>query len=441
MYKANYMKEKTVVVWGAGYLSYTTMLKLQLHGFKIKLFDVDMDNLKPVINKKYPTKYQIEGWSKRGYLPELNLKGVEIIKNKNDVFSASDLHIVCIPENRQLKNSRRVAGEVAKIFLDKKDKTRNKPLIIFETAHVPGYIKKNFEDKLNDAGKKESKDYFSGVLFRTDWNIEDFISKDIKHVAAASSDEGLKHLMDVCGQLQIEPIKFNQIEEAEIFVNTQNALQALMSDCLRQIMLAYPGHDIRNISDEIYKNFNFNACALNLGTGGEKFTSSIDNLICGSKHAERLTIMKETQDTSLSSVLEYADFVLRKKYKEVGILGISYQGDQKDITLSPAITLADYLSGKDVKVKVYDSFLRSVEIKSLLGRSTILTKVEDVFNCEAVFVVSDNKEFKKLTQSKVDELSMKTKVIIDNYGIWESLKFPKCVKYHRIGDGCLDIFA
>lgn len=428
----NILKNKTVSIWGLGYLGYTMMLKLQNSGFNIVVYDLNPSQLKEFASGNYPDKERLASWSRLGYLPKLDLDKIKIAKDPKELFRSSSLHIIAIPEKK-------MAQMVSAIFAQNLKGNRIIPLIIFETAFVPGYIERYFVQELRRHKIEASNDYLLAVLFRSDWVIESFIERKNKMFCAGFCSKSLQAVQELTQYMEIPLIILNSIKEAEVYINASNVIQAMVNDFMRQLAIGYPSMNMRELSIALFKNSSLDDCVLNIGTGGARMTFAIDYLIEGSENPEKLTLLREFQDINISSVLNYAEYIIRKGYKSVSILGITYRGNQKDLTLSPAVTLADYLIKNSLKVSLHDSFCSAKEISKLVKGAKVTQYPGEIFSTEVLVIASDHKQYKYMTQQGFEAIKKKTRLIIDNYGIWSHLSFGNRIKYHQIGDGRLDL--
>lgn len=433
------LKTKTVSVWGLGYLGYTTILKLQDNGFQIVAYDIKKKQMKHFSSRKYPSKGQIVIWSRTGYVPKLNYKNIRVASNPKELFGSSSLHMIAMPRYHDDLTKEDIAVHLSDIFAKYLKYSKQPPLVIFESAFIPGYIEKYFVQVLEKKGLYCSKDYYLGAWFRTDWNIETFIDRNIRMPIGGYCEKSLAIMRELFTYLAIPTIDIGNLKEAEVYANSINAIQSMISDFVRQIALGYPKLNIRKLSTLLFKHIMLDDCVLNIGTGGKKMTFAIDNLICGSDNPEDLTLLKEFQNINISSVLNYAEYIKRHAYKSVTILGITNKGNQKDIVLSPTITMADYLIKNSVKVALHDPFCTKQEIRKLIKGAEVADFPNDAFASDVLVLATDHDEYKYLSQSMLDGIKKRTKLIIDNYGTWFSLSFGSNIKYHKVGDGSLDL--
>lgn len=436
----NILKTKTVSVWGVGYLGYTTMLKFQNSGFNILAYDLNAQQLEQFLNGKQPTKTQIANWSGMGYLPKLDYSKIKVAINPKELFESSHLHMFAMPRfHYHSVKDEDITKRLSDIFSRNLKNSKTTPLIVFESAFVPGYIEKYFVKALKKHKLTCSRNYYLGALFRTDWSMEKFINHKDRMPIGGCCAKTRAVMKKLFSHLDMPTIDLGSVKEAEIYVNSVSAIQAMVSDFIRQLVLGYPSANMKRLSEALFRNITLEDCALNIGTGGEKMTRGADNLIQGSDNPGNLSLLKEFQDINISSVLSYGEYIIRHGYKSVTILGASYRGNQKDLTLSPSITLADYLLRNSVKVLLNDPFCTKNEIRKLVKGVEIIDFPSRAFSTEALVVASDHTVYKHLSQQALNRVQKKTKLIIDNYGIWPHLSFAKKTRYHQVGDGSLNL--
>jgi nucleotide sugar dehydrogenase len=435
----NILKNKNASVWGLGYLGYTTMLKLQDGGFNVVAHDLNSAQLELFSSGKYPTAQQRAVWSISGYLPKLDYARIKVAPNLRGMFKDSYLHIIAIPENPKNMTADNVASRTAKIFARHLKTSKIAPLVVFKSAFVPGHIERYFVGELKKSGIIVGRNYYLGVLFSTDWSVEAFICGREKMPIAGYSQECLSALKRLAETLRIKTLSLGSIKEAEIYINSTSVIQAMIDDFTRQLSFGYPNINTRKLSEALFKNISLDDCVLNIGTGGTKMTLAIDYLLEGSDNPENMTLLKDFQEINISSVLSYAEYIIRKKYKSVAILGVTYKGNQKDLTLSPSVTLADYLLKNSVQVILNDPFCSKQELKKYVPGAKEVDSLDKVFSTDVLVLASDHNQYKCLTQERLDSLRKNTKLIIDNCATWSHLSFGKKIKYHLVGDGTLNL--
>ncbi len=433
-------KFTTVTVWGLGYLGYTSILKLQANGFSVMASDFDKEHLEQFKKGVYPTQSQIASWSRTNYIPKINWASITVTTDYASLFRSSQVHIIAMPESHPVTATQCITSQLAETFSQQVKKSKNAPLIIFLSAYVPGHIEHHFVLPLKAKKLLCGRHYFLGGLFRTDWNVERFINQTRPMPIGGYCPKSLTVLHDFISTLKIPVLILPSLKEAEIYTNTLNALQAIGEDVIRQLAFAYPSQDIRTVSELLFKHISFEDCSLGLGTGGKRMTFAIDYLLKGSAHPKSLALLGEIQNMSISSVLTYAEYLIRHKVGSVTILGLSSIGSQKDITLSPTITLADYLIKNKINVSANDPLYKPEEIRKLLKGVHYVDFPRQSLSGDAVIVASDHALYRSLRQEMISRLFKSVRLVIDTQGIWRQLQFGKKISYHCPGDGTLNLF-
>ena len=421
--------KKQVAIWGMGYLGYTFALKLQAAGFKARVIDFNAERYENLKSGNYPTRDQKEIWSQAIELPKLTQSLVEVVKTSSAMFADTPVHIIGFPaEGHGIE-------KLVSTFIEHRESI-NKSLILFQAAETPGNIDANVISPLNIAGVK----CFIASAFRSDWTINEFFKNEKEQVLAANDDESLNiagHFFEVIGQ---KHVSLSSIREAEIYENARNSLHSLIGGYVSQLALGFPHTDIRKMTGLLLRNINTKDIHFRIGSDRYKTAISNEHLVCGAKHPEFLTLIKEAQEASLSLLLSYADVLLRKGMKSILILGLSAVGDQKDLRFSPSIFLAEYLSNKGADVYVHDPFFEEAEIKEIIPFVKPVNLNQVNLTPDAIVIMTDHSCYKSFTQEDLDSKGIsQCKIILVNVGVFKNFTFSPSTLYHLVGDGKLDL--
>lgn len=425
-FKESFLKDKKVSIWGVGYLGYTSLLKIQDFGVESSLYDFNEDRLDGLKNGTYPENEQIDSWSKSGKVPRVNLEYVSICKDTDKMFENS-VHIVSFPNFNDFKY-----GQLAKLFILNKEKLKDS-LVIFQSAGYPKEIETDFYDLL----KKEGIDIDIATVFRSDWAIEDFYSKNNKRMVAGSSSSAYEKAKYFLSFLNIESTYLKKIEEAEVYENSKNALHYTVLAFFNQLSLSYPHIDINDLAIKLLEDIRFEDLKLGVSNIDFKSEQSIDNLT-RSSIGNYLTILNEANSTNIAYLFYYADLLKSKQISSVTILGISSYSSLKDITMSPAIILAEYLNKNGMDVTICDDSFSAEEIKEILPNCNYIDIKKDKVNSDAAIIMNINNELRFLNQNKIVDVGLDNmKFIIDNTGFFKDFKYSDNTVYHQLGDGNL----
>lgn len=430
----NLLKDKVVGIWGMGYLAYTYMLQLQANHFKIYLTDLYEEPLKSYRKGKYPKPEQRYLWSEAGNLPPLDFDGIELKDLQDDIFSEEvHIHIICIP-------SRYLAGayntnllHLAEIF--KRNVSENlKPLIIFQSVSGPGSIQRDFEEKLGTAKDR----YLIGCAFRSDWSLEEFAPFKQKQVISASSKEALDLIDEFHKMMGVPTVAAASIKEAEFFENASNALEFMVRTFFNELSQAYPDINVTELTPLITKKLNLDKCGPGLGTGGFRMPSAVDHILRETSYSDHLALLNAGSDVNLSSMLSYADYLKRKGYKSILLLGVR---SVQELMLSPSLIIAESLQRVGVDVGVHAPSHPPSKLLSMISGAVYFDFSEGDFSkYDAIILVSDFPEYRLVSQDFISrKVSGNISLIIDSCGVWSRFSFGDKTLYHRIGDGTLNL--
>ena len=135
------------------------------------------------------------------------------------------------------------------------------------------------------------------------------------------------------------------------------------------------------------------------------------------KHTRLIPLARKIND----GMAEYAVDLVERGLSKVGlhldesnilILGLTYRGDLKDTSNSPAILIASSLLEKCRYVYAYDPMLKSEVERYGLKSLNYLKDVGDSVQIDAVILASDHSEFKKIDWQKFGT-KMRQKIIVD----------------------------
>jgi UDP-N-acetyl-D-mannosaminuronate dehydrogenase len=432
-FKQQLLKTKRVSVWGAGYLGYTKILKLQSRGFKVNLFDFTNIGLRERIKKgNYPDKEQIYSWSIHGNILSPDYSKISLLANPSGMFD-NNVHILAFPARD--KKGYNYTRALAKIFIAHKAALKD-ALVIFQSAGVPGMCDKDFISLLKNCRCKAN----IVCAFRSDWNLEEFLSPEKQRVIAADSEESLRKAALFYNLLGTKIKILPNIKVAELYENAKNALQYVNTMFINQLAFAYPDTNIREMTKYLLEDVKLNESHLSVGAGGCKIPLSVENILQGSKNPRFLSLIKESQDSNMSMIFMYAEKIKRLGCKSVTLMGISVQGNQKDIDLSPSIVIAEYLNKLGIKVFIDDPLYDEPTIGILLPACKKVDVLKDGLKSEALLLMANHDKYKYVSQEDINSLGIRNaRIIIDNVGIFKGFSFSPKTKYHLVGDGRLGI--
>lgn len=429
-FKESLFKNKTVSLWGIGYLGYTKLLRLQSKGFKANVYDLTgVDFWSKIKKGKYPDAEQVYSWSENCDVPKLDISKLNHCP-VSKMFEAK-VHILSFPVIDRLGGN--LLRKVADIFLKNKNKLKDS-LIIFQSVASPGCIDKNFVKVLKD--NKVSCSFASA--FRSDWTIEEFLSNDRRIVLAANDKASLDKAKALCDILGMRYKILSSIKEAEIYENAKNSFQYLTTSFINQLVFAYPDTNVKEMIGYLLNDVRLDESHLGIGVGGYKLPASVQNLLEGSRNPNFLSLVKEAQDINLGMILEYAELLKKRGCRAVTVMGLSIKGNQKNIEMSPSMILAEYLNKLNIAVYVDDPFFDGKALAKILPFAKRIDILKDGIQGDSLLVMTAHNKYKYINQKDMDKLGInRVSLILDNVSLFRNFSFPDSVTYHIIGDGKL----
>ena len=118
-----------------------------------------------------------------------------------------------------------------------------------------------------------------------------------------------------------------------------------------QLSIAYPKEDMREVLKMVGTKWNIGTFYPGFGTGGYCIPLSSQYVVKDLKDKKKLTLLRETIKTDNKINLLIAKSLIKRGFKKVGVLGLSYKGDLKVHILSPVIPFVKHLIKNKIKVK------------------------------------------------------------------------------------------
>jgi len=429
-FKADLLREKTVAVWGAGYLGYTKMLRLQARGFKPLAHDLTGTGFSAKLRRgAYPEPEQVHSWSQTGRVPHLDASRVAVAPPRG--LMSARVHFWAAPL-RDREGGSALGGFLRALASSRREVKDS--LVVFLPVGAPGDIQRLFLAPARRAGVS------CGVVaaFRSDWTVEEYLRDGRQRVLAADSPRTLERARALYELLEVPFETLSSIPEAEIYENAKNSLQYLAGTFLNQLAFAYPRTDIRRMSRLLLEDVELSESHLGIGSGGLKTSFAAKHLLDGSPAAERLSLLRDAQKSDFASVLCYAELAKRRGCRSAAILGLSAKGNRKSVELSPAVMLAEHLHKMGVRVCVDDPFYDAKALKRFMPFARHAEVLRDGVRADVVFVMADHGCYQSLTQRDLDRLGIsRVPLVVDSMGLFRDLRFAAGTLYHAVGDGNL----
>ena len=427
--------EKKIAVWGTGYIGLSTMTYFSKKKINCIGYDVDEKKVKNINKGILPIKELKEwfGFEIKSMVRSKHLKATNNIIKLHDKNIC--VHFIAIPTEKDGKPFFSILFKVLKNIVSILKKFPDtKPMIIIESTLTPEFSEKKIIPFFKKNKVIPGKDFIYGVAPRRDWFVEKTKSLENLDRVFGSTDEAsslkMKSVLSlVCKKLHCA----SSHKVSEMVKSIENAYRHMEITLANQLSLAFPKEDMREVLRLVGTKWNIGTFYPGFGTGGYCIHLSSQYVLQQVKNKKSLSLLRETIKTDSSINKLIAKSIIRRGFKKIGILGLSYKGNLKVDILSPIIPFVKELKKNRIDVKVYDPYYSTQEIKKILNVNSFRFPTDlNKFDCIVVSV--DHDQFKK-NLGKIFKKFKKIKFILDNNGIWEnSKKSLKKYNYHISGD-------
>ncbi len=249
--------------------------------------------------------------------------------------------------------------------------------------------------------------------------LDDFMKPD-RIVIGSSSKEALKKMRKLYEPLNARIIETN-IESAEIIKHASNSFLATKISFINMVanLCDAVNADISEVAEGMGLDKRIGASFLNagIGFGGSCFPKDVDAFVkIGERHGCNFSLLKDVQAlnkeqrTIFVKKIEEALWVVRGK--TIAILGLAFKPNTDDIREAPAVDIIEALAKEGAKIKAYDPEASENMKKLFPDIEYCKDSYEAIRKADALVLVTEWDEFKKLDLDKVKKL-LKQPLVID----------------------------
>ena len=270
--------------------------------------------------------------------------------------------------------------------------------------------------------------------------IEDFLKPD-RIVVGVSSERAANVMKKLYGPLNA-PIIVTDIKSAEIIKHASNSFLAAKISFINAIanICELSGANVQQVSEgmgydkRIGKSFLY----AGIGYGGSCFPKDVDAFV---KIAESkgydFGLLKEVQkinkDQRKKFIKKIEDALWVTKGKTIALWGLAFKPETDDLREAPSIDIISCLQKEGTTIRAYDP-VAADNMKKLFPDITYCKDpLEAVTGADALVVVTEWDEFKKIDLSKVKSL-LKYPLVVDGRNIYDPDKMEK-LGFHYISIG------
>ena len=436
-YKKNLLKNDNIIaVWGTGYIGLSTMMYFAKKGVKSIGFDIDIKKVKQ-INKGILPIVELQSWFGFKIKPFIKKKKLSATNNLNDLFDKKiSTHFIAIPTEKDGKPYFKILFKVLKNIVNiiKNRPRKEKIVVIIESTLTPKFSEKKIIPFFKSKNIFPGKDFIFAVAPRRDWFVEGTKSlENLDRVFGSTDKISSKYVKSILSIVCKKLHEASSHRVSEMVKSIENAYRHVEITLANQLSLAYPKENMREVLKLVGTKWNIGTFYPGFGSGGYCIPLSSQYVLQNVNKSKDLTLLRETIKTDKNINLLIARSLVKKKYKNVGVLGLSYKGNLKVNILSPVIPFVKELKKHKMNVKVFDPYYSKKEIYEIL-RVKSFRFPQDLKQFDCLILAVDHDIFKKNTNLTFKNLN-KVNFILDNNGVWEKFKNKlKKYNYHVSGN-------
>lgn len=413
-------KGKKIGVWGTGYIGFSSMIFFARKGVHCIGYDVIPKKVDDINKGKYIFK-EMENWLRFPIKPLLK-KGYITGTTDFKRLLADDIivHLIAIPTE---KNGEpyydNLKDVIAKLGHLSKRKSAVKPLIIVESTLTPKSSEKIVLPLLRKSGLEIGRDILYGVAPRRDWFVSGGKNlEELDRVFGGADEESAAQMESVLGIVCKKLHRASNHQVSEMVKSFENAYRHMDITLANQLSLGYPNDDIREVLRLVGTKWNIGTFYPGFGTGGYCIPLSSKYVLQGAERPGEIDILSSTirTDTQINNLI--ARSLIRRGYKKIGVLGLSYKENLKVNILSPTIPFVNELKQNRIEVKAYDPYYSREEIRKYLGVGSFAFP-EGLKEFDAIVLTVAHDAYCRISKNRLINHLKKGAFVLDNTGRWK----------------------
>jgi len=417
-----------VSIFGLGYVGLSHAVAYALRGIKVVGFDVDKRKIELVRKGVSPIKEpdvvkHLESLVKDGK--------IRVTENYRDAVLSTDISFVCVNTpslqdgSADLSQVRSAISMIGEVLRDRE----GFHLVVVNSTVPPSTTGNVVKPLLEDvSGRRVGEDVglcFMPEFLREGSAVQDILSPwriVIGEVDKKGGDVLYRFLLDVYRD-KLPPLIRTAPVNAELIKYASNAFLAMrvsFINTIARLCELLPGANVDVVAYGMGLDPRIGTQYLRAGPGfgGICLPKDLRALIRTSEKVGYdpvlLKAIYKVNEEQMRHVVELVEGVLGDLMnKDVAVLGLAFKAGIDDVRESPAIRIVSYLVGRGARVKVYDP-LAMENAKNVLGNKVVYASsmYECIKDCDAVIIVTDWSEFKRLTFEDLKKYARKP-IIID----------------------------
>ena len=410
-----------IAIAGAGYVGLVTAACFAEMGNEVICVDIDESKITKLNSSQIPfyepgLKELIEKNRKK--------KRMSFTMDLKSAVRASEVVFICVgtPPRENGEADLSYVEEVARTVAEVMDSYK----VIVEKSTVPVQTGEKLFKTIKAYGRDKAEfDVVSNPEFLREGSaISDFMKPD-RIVVGCESEKARKIMKKLYAPLKATII-FTDIKSAEIIKHASNSFLATKISFINSIsnICELAGADVEKVAEGMGLDKRIGRPFLNagIGYGGFCFPKDSEAFI---RIAEKLgydfRLLKATQEINKDQVKHFVKKVEKSmwvvKGKNIGILGLAFKPNTDDMRFAPSIDIVNELQKEGAIIKVYDPEAMEKSKALFKGISYANGPYEAARGADAILILTEWDEFKKLDLKKI-KASMKHPLVVDGRNIY-----------------------
>jgi len=367
-------------------------------------------------------------------------KRLKFIHENKEAIDHGEIIFICVgtpPKDdgeTDLKYIEAVALEIAQTINSYKVIVHKSTVPVETGEKVREIIKKNI-------GKDIDFDVVSNPEFLREGSaIKDTMNPD-RIVIGSDSEKATELMKNLYSHIKA-PIITTDIRSAELIKHASNAFLSTKISFINAVarICELTNADVEKVAEgmghdkRIVKDF-LNA---GIGYGGFCFPKDTQAFIkIAEKYGYDFKLLKATHDINEEQKKHYVkkvkDTLKNINNKKIGILGLSFKPNTDDMRFAPSIHIIEELQKEGAKIRAYDPEAIEKSKQILNNIEYCKDPYETAKNADALLILTEWNEFKKLDFEKIKTL-MNDSLIIDGRNIYDPVEMKNLgFKYISMG--------
>ena len=440
--KLNFDNVKVGVI-GIGRIGLPTAILFAKSGFSTIGVDINKNLVEKINNKIFPL--DDEPGMKEIFDDVMNKKKLTSTSNIQNALSQVNVVILSLPTPMTIQNIpdysslKSVAQQLHDFLLPDS-------LVIIESTVEPGFVENTLVSIIEGEDKKfeVGKNFGIGVCPETanpGEILKDF--ETLPRLVGGINQKSSELISSIYSRVfSVDLIPMPNCKTANAVKLTTNVFRDVNIAFVNELALIFEklGIDIFTVLDAAKRKYNFQVHYPGSGVGGPCLPVNSYQIINSARSnsldlPKLISISREINEQMPFHTLDLLKDALNSIGKKlenstIGILGISYKPNVKDIQLAPAEQIISKLQSLGCNVKIFDPHFISSEVFSINTEQ----KYEDaITGTDAVLLLTAHKEFFSINIDIFNKL-MKNPVVVDTRGIFEISELNKLkITFRGIG--------